>query len=67
MVLHTSLVNPVCLILAAVEFLRCVPEGKYDGIIVDSSDPVGMSLYIDFSNKFSQAYLSLEKWEFTEQ
>ncbi|THF94588.1 hypothetical protein TEA_013019 [Camellia sinensis var. sinensis] len=25
----------------AVEFLRNVPEGKYDAIIVDSSDPVG--------------------------
>ncbi|XP_047321597.1 spermine synthase [Impatiens glandulifera] len=25
----------------AVEFLRRVPEGKYDAIIVDSSDPVG--------------------------
>lgn len=25
----------------AVEFLRHVPEGKYDAIIVDSSDPVG--------------------------
>ncbi|GLU24391.1 hypothetical protein SLE2022_403310 [Rubroshorea leprosula] len=25
----------------AVEFLRQVPEGKYDAIIVDSSDPVG--------------------------
>lgn len=25
----------------AAEFLRCVPEGKYDAIIVDSSDPVG--------------------------
>ncbi|XP_015878235.1 spermine synthase [Ziziphus jujuba] len=25
----------------AIEFLRCAPEGKYDAIIVDSSDPVG--------------------------
>ena len=31
------------LLLAAVEFLKRVPEGKYDAIIVDSSDPVGMS------------------------
>ncbi|XP_039011015.1 spermine synthase-like [Hibiscus syriacus] len=30
-----------CMILTAVEFLRHVPEGKYDAIIVDSSDPVG--------------------------
>lgn len=35
-------------ILAAVEFLRNVPEGKYDAIIVDSSDPVGMSPSIHF-------------------
>ncbi|KAF5947552.1 hypothetical protein HYC85_013509 [Camellia sinensis] len=27
--------------VCAVEFLRNVPEGKYDAIIVDSSDPVG--------------------------
>lgn len=27
--------------LAAVEFLRKSPEGKYDAIVVDSSDPVG--------------------------
>jgi len=32
-------------ICAAVEFLRCTPEGKYDAIIVDSSDPVGMSFH----------------------
>ncbi|KAI8564991.1 hypothetical protein RHMOL_Rhmol03G0225600 [Rhododendron molle] len=25
----------------AIEFLRCAPEGKYDAVIVDSSDPVG--------------------------
>ncbi|KAA3470534.1 spermine synthase-like [Gossypium australe] len=32
----------VCLHVGdAVEFLRNVPEGKYDAIIVDSSDPVG--------------------------
>jgi predicted membrane-bound spermidine synthase len=29
-------------IFTAVEFLRSAPEGKYDAIIVDSSDPVGM-------------------------
>lgn len=28
--------------IQAVEFLRRAPEGKYDAIIVDSSDPVGM-------------------------
>lgn len=28
-------------ILTAVEFLKNTPEGKYDAIIVDSSDPVG--------------------------
>ena len=43
--LHTSSVNLVYLILAAVEFLRSAPEGKYDAIIVDSSDPVGMSFH----------------------
>lgn len=26
----------------ATEFLRHAPEGKYDAVIVDSSDPVGM-------------------------
>lgn len=36
------------MILAAVEFLRHVPEGKYDAIIVDSSDPVGMPFSIIF-------------------
>ena len=40
------LIDFVFMILAAVEFLRNVPEGKYDAIIVDSSDPVGMSLPI---------------------
>ncbi|XP_061360118.1 spermine synthase-like isoform X2 [Gastrolobium bilobum] len=25
----------------AIDFLQCAPEGKYDAIIVDSSDPVG--------------------------
>ncbi|XP_041013900.1 spermine synthase-like isoform X2 [Juglans microcarpa x Juglans regia] len=25
----------------AVDFLRCAPKGKYDAVIVDSSDPVG--------------------------
>lgn len=29
-------------ILTAVEFLKSAPEGRYDAIIVDSSDPVGM-------------------------
>jgi len=29
--------------LTAVEFLKSAPEGRYDAIIVDSSDPVGMS------------------------
>ncbi|KAF2312150.1 hypothetical protein GH714_028295 [Hevea brasiliensis] len=29
----------------AVEFLRLAPEGKYDAIIVDSSDPVGYDLF----------------------
>lgn len=33
------------LILAAIEFLRQAPEGKYDAIIVDSSDPVGMTFH----------------------
>jgi hypothetical protein len=28
---------------AAIEFLRRAPEGKYDAVIVDSSDPVGES------------------------
>lgn len=32
-----------CMILTAVEFLKNTPEGKYDAIIVDSSDPVGTS------------------------
>lgn len=27
---------------AAVKFLRDAPEGMYDAIIVDSSDPIGM-------------------------
>lgn len=31
-------------ILTAAEFLRNAPEGMYDAIIVDSSDPVGMFL-----------------------
>lgn len=31
------------MILTAVEFLKNAPEGKYDAIIVDSSDPVGKS------------------------
>lgn len=31
------------IVFAAVEFLRQVPRGKYDAIIVDSSDPVGVS------------------------
>lgn len=35
------------MILAATEFLRNAPEGKYDAIIVDSSDPVGM-FYLSF-------------------
>jgi predicted membrane-bound spermidine synthase len=26
---------------SAVEYLRTAPEGKYDAIIVDSSDPIG--------------------------
>lgn len=30
------------MIFTAVEFLRRAPRGKYDAIIVDSSDPVGM-------------------------
>lgn len=34
--------------LSAVEFLKTVPQGKYDAIIVDSSDPVGkLSLIVD--------------------
>lgn len=28
-------------LLSAVEFLRNAPEGTYDAIIVDSSDPIG--------------------------
>lgn len=28
--------------MTATEFLRLAPEGKYDAVIVDSSDPVGM-------------------------
>lgn len=29
------------IIVTAVEFLKNAPEGKYDAIIVDSSDPLG--------------------------
>lgn len=38
------------------EFLRHAPEGKYDAIIVDSSDPVGMprlSFITSFSFNFN--------------
>lgn len=29
------------LALAGVAFLKAVPEGTYDAVIVDSSDPIG--------------------------
>ena len=35
---------------AGVAFLREVPEGTYDAIIVDSSDPVGKSRFLDYAN-----------------
>lgn len=41
--------------MAAIEFLRQASEGKYDAIIVDSSDPVGMTNYID-SFKFRDVH-----------
>ena len=39
-------------LLSAVEFLRNAPEGTYDAIIVDSSDPIGelMLLALSFLN-----------------
>lgn len=39
--------------MTAIEFLRHAPEGKYDAIIVDSSDPVGgvIDLYMIFCLK----------------
>ena len=33
-------------LLSAVEFLRNAPEGTYDAIIVDSSDPIGEFLVV---------------------
>lgn len=51
------LLDLIFLILAAVEFLRHVPEGKYDAIIVDSSDPVGTSFSINFLFFFSRSWV----------
>lgn len=43
-ILFVLLVDLLFIILTAIEFLRHAPEGKYDAIIVDSSDPVGRLL-----------------------
>lgn len=32
--------------IAGVAFLKAVPEGTYDAVIVDSSDPIGKILYL---------------------
>ncbi|KAI3749869.1 hypothetical protein L2E82_20486 [Cichorium intybus] len=32
-----------CWLIAAIELIRNMPRGKYDAIIVDSSDPVGLA------------------------
>lgn len=50
------------MIFAAVEFLRRAPSGKYDAIIVDSSDPVGMfvlHLIWNLYNSFITRYFSI--------
>ncbi|CAL5425750.1 unnamed protein product [Camellia sinensis] len=39
----------------AVEFLQNVPEGKYDAIIVDSSDPVGSNLNLGDTGSIAEA------------
>lgn len=44
------LVDHILVVPIAAEFLRCVPEGKYDAIIVDSSDPVGTLISIYYVN-----------------
>ncbi|KAI8001297.1 Spermine synthase [Camellia lanceoleosa] len=38
-----------------IEFLRNVPEGKYDAIIVDSSDPVGSNLTLGDTRAVAEA------------
>lgn len=34
-----------CNVFAGVAFLKAVPEGTYDAIIVDSSDPIGNIIF----------------------
>lgn len=44
------LVDHISVVPIAAEFLRCAPEGKYDAIIVDSSDPVGTLISLYYSS-----------------
>lgn len=37
----------IVIVIVGVAFLKAVPEGTYDAIIVDSSDPVGGSISFD--------------------
>lgn len=49
-----SLIPWSSLNIAGVAFLKAVPEGTYDAIIVDSSDPIGN--HISYQWKFGKYF-----------
>ncbi|THG05767.1 hypothetical protein TEA_002321 [Camellia sinensis var. sinensis] len=52
---HDFPVDLLFIIMAAVEVLRNVPEGKYDAIIIDSSDPIGSNLNLGDTGSIAEA------------